>query len=112
MRLLDLDPKWLLVEGRRVGLVFRNPVRAKWWTSCFFAPTLDERQEELIEAVLGSGACCQQCNPSAGWKALSAGEPIDPAAADFETLTIDPSLDGGPGFWHGHIKKGEIVGGI
>jgi hypothetical protein len=37
MTLLDLDPKWLMFEGRRVGFIFRCPLLAKrnWWQTCF-----------------------------------------------------------------------------
>ena len=106
MKLIELDPKWLLRDGKRVGFVFRNPVRKDrgWWTSCFFDPTSDDEQEHLIEGVLGPDALCQQCNPSAGWKIVNGS----PDGADFVSISIMPSLDGGPGFWHGFITHGEI----
>jgi hypothetical protein len=110
MRLLELQPRWVESEGRRVGFVFRNPVRAKWWVSCFLAPMPDDRQEALLDA-LALDYPCQRCNPEIGWKLLAPDvtTPLDPAAADFATLTVTPSLDGGPNFWHGCITKGEIV---
>lgn len=109
MKLTDLDPKWITRDGRRVGLVFRNPLRQdKWWTSCFFAPTRKDMQEKMIEFVLGGDVNYQLCNPDHGWKCDSG--PIE--SATFETLSISPSLDGGSGWWHGHVKNGEIVGGI
>ncbi len=104
MRLTELEPQWLIKDGARVGFVFRNPVRGKWWTSCFFAPTPSDTQEALIEGLLGPDANYQGCNPAAGWK-VTEGSIAD---ASFETISITPSLDGGPHFWHGHITNGEI----
>lgn len=107
MRVTDLDPRWLTKDGKGVGVVFRNPVRAKWWTSCFFQPTPEPEQETLIEAALGPDANYQGCNPACGWTVAG-----DAEAATFEALSITPSLDGGPHFWHGHVTNGEIVGGL
>ena len=109
MRLTDLEPQWLERDGVRVGLLFRNPVRGSrgWWTSCFFTPTPSADQDELSTAALGEDALYQGCNPACGWKATPA-----PSEATFDILTITPSLDGGPGWWHGFITNGEIVGGI
>lgn len=104
MKLIELEPKWLLRDGKRVGFLFRNPVRAKWWTSCFFDPTPTDEQERLIEGLLGSDPLCQNCNPGCGWKVVDG----TPEAADFASISIAPSLDGGTGFWHGHITNGEI----
>jgi hypothetical protein len=103
-KLTDLEPKWLEHAGARVGFVFRNPVRPKWWTSCFFEPTPTEDQERLIEVVLGGDAMCQTCNPGCGWTLVNAKR----SEADFASLSITPSLNGGPGFWHGYITNGEI----
>src|ERR1044072_628178 len=106
MRLTELDPRWLLKGGQRVGFVFRNPVRGHkgWWVSCFFAPTPEDEQEKLIEEVLGADAIYQQCNPAHGWSIVG----DKPTPANFETISITPSLDGGPNMWHGHITNGEI----
>lgn len=110
MRLLELDPKWILRDGRRVGFVFRNPVRRDrgWWASCFFAPTPHDLQEELLDAALPDATLYQGCNPTAGWSVVNG----TPETASFETISITPSLDGGPNFWHGYITNGEIVGGL
>src|SRR5206468_3026454 len=107
MRLVDLDPKWLLVDGRRVGFVFRSPTRRDWWQSCFAEATPIGEQLDLFEAQLGD-AMVQPCKPSFVWTIVDGI-----AAADFATITVDPSLDGSPGgLWHGHVKRGEIVGGL
>lgn len=108
MRLLDLDPRWLVKDDARIGFVFRNPVRGQWWVSCFFAPTPSDTQEALIEAALGPDANYQACNPAAGWQVVSGSI----AEQSFETISVTPSLDGGPHFWHGHITAGAIVGGL
>lgn len=107
MRLIDLEPKWLLRNGVRVGFVFQNPVRPKWWVSCFVVAMPTDEQEDLIEAVLKPDAIFQPCNPGARWSVLYGIE-----AANFETISVTPSLDGGPNLWHGHITDGQIVGGI
>ncbi len=110
MRLTDLEPRWLLKDGRRIGFIFRNPVRGHkgWWSSMFPYPTpAREEQEALIEAELGEDALYQTCNPAGVWKCTP-----EMATADFATLTIQPSIDGGPNLWHGHITNGEIVGGL
>lgn len=111
MRLVDLDPKWLLVDGRRVGFVFRSPTRPDcrdWWQSCFVEATPISAQLDLFDACLGEHAMVQPCKPSFAWTIVGGI-----AAADFATITVEPSLDGSPGgLWHGHIKAGEIVGGL
>lgn len=108
MKLIDLDPKWILKGGKRVGLLFRNPVRGGegWWTTCFFEPTPKDEQEALVEGILGDDPKHQGCNPSVGWKCVGG----DVEEASFESISITPSLDGGPHFWHGHITDGTITG--
>jgi hypothetical protein len=105
VKLTSLDPRWLYDGGRRVGFVFRNPIKGPrgWWVSCFSQPMPEETQERLIEAELGENALYQACNPASGWTI---------EGDDFADLTVTPSLDGGPGWWHGFITGGEIVGGL
>ncbi len=107
MGLIDLDPQWIMKDGKRIGFLFRNPVRAKWWVSCFFVELTTDEQEALIEVLVGERAVYQSCNPAAAWTVAG---PIE--SATFETLSVQPSLDGGPNLWHGHITNGQIVGGI
>lgn len=113
MRLIDLDPRWLLRGGVRVGFVFRCPVRGHkgHWLSCFFAPMSDDAQDVLIDAELGEDAMCARCNETAGWKTNPENTQ---ATADFTSLSITPSIDGGklPYGWHGYITAGAIVGGL
>lgn len=110
MRLIDLAPRWLTLEGRRVGFIFRCPTDAKFYQTCFFAPTPRRQQDAAIEALLGDDyhQVVQQCKESVGWTPTGA---VD--ALSFETLTVTPSLDGSPGgLWHGFITNGQIVGGL
>lgn len=121
MRLVDLEPKWLVVGERKVGFVFRSPTKPKCWQTCFL-----EAGRKLIvcnnpECYEKEGWCCehsqlglveaagvavddivQGCQTDCAWTAH--GE------LDFATLTITPSLDGSAGgLWHGFITNGEIV---
>lgn len=108
MRLLDLDPQWLLKDGKRVGFTFISPTNPKWRQSCFTNPPKHSEQDELFEAAHGEDYAVQGCNPAAHW-AIAGG--ID--AATFETMTVTPSLDGSQGgLWHGFITNGAIAGGI
>lgn len=112
MRLVDLEPRWLIRDGRRVGFIFRSPVDAQWFQTCFVTPTQRRDQREVIwdcmadvEPEFGHA---QFCNPETQWSVAGGIE-----GADFATLSVTPSLDGSKGgLWHGHITNGEIVGGI
>ena len=109
MRLLDLDPQWLLQDGKRVGFTFVCPTKPEYRMSCFPAPVpLTSHQIDIIDAHLGEHVMVQPCNPAGSW-AVAGG--ID--KADFLTMTVRPSLDGSAGgLWHGFITNGQIVGGI
>lgn len=107
MRLVDLDPRWLMDGKRRVGFTFRCPTKPNARQSCFEKPPKVSKQVELFEAAHGD-EMVQPCNPSAHW-AIKGGM----AMAKFETLSVAPSLDGSrAGLWHGFITNGEIVGGL
>lgn len=125
MRLVDLDPRWLLKDGVRIGLIFISPCQrtrydgtknpVPWRQTCFAVPTQHGDQETSINAAMadladgdGDFMWAQHCNPEVGWSITGGIE-----GASFETLTVTPSLDGSrAGFWHGFITNGEIVGGI
>lgn len=121
MRLLDLDPRWLIENGHKVGFVFKSPTDAKWWQTCFFEAGrrlmscdgckekdqwhCEHSQAGLCEAAGVDPMWIQGCNRECAWKAH--GE------LDFATLTVTPSLDGSAGgLWHGFVTNGQIVGGI
>ena len=53
MRLTDLDPKWLVKDGKRVGFTFKSPIDPKWRQACFEnPPPRREQWEELSSAVV------------------------------------------------------------
>jgi hypothetical protein len=116
MRLTDLEPRWLVRDGQRVGLVFKSPTKPHWFQSCMFAPTPHVVQRELFNEAVGH-LCekpeygytkVQGCNEACGWTVAGGA-----ANATFETLAIAPSIDGSAGgLWHGFITNGDIVGGI
>lgn len=108
MRLVDLDPRWLLKDGARIGFVFRSPTNRAEWQSCFETPPQTGEQCDLFDDQVGEDEIVQPCNPAARW-AVEGGL----AAASFETMSVKPSLDGSAGgLWHGCITNGDIVGGI
>lgn len=120
MRLVDLDPRWLLNDAsERVGFYFLSPTNRTYRQSCFFAPTptreqfrsfwreqgllsADEDTRDLARPMI------QGCKPETKWTVAGG---VDDAT--FETISVTPSLDGSAGgLWHGHITNGEIVGGL
>lgn len=131
MKLIDLDPRWLTFEGRRVGFIFRCPLttadKRRWWQTCFAEKfylfkgrdgqyrragghsSCPDSQFGIVKAsLLEAVECFQPCNTECQWTIDGGIE-----AATFETLTVTPSLDGSAGgLWHGFITNGEIVGGI
>jgi len=128
VRLLDLDPRWLIFEGRRVGFIFRCPLadRRKWWQTCFVEPFYtfkgqngqyrhdDEGHTPDSQAGIVARSCpeakdwFQPCDRNCCWTVAGGIE-----AATFDTLSVAPSIDGSAGGnWHGYITDGQIVGGI
>jgi hypothetical protein len=107
VKLIELEPRWLEVEGKRIGFVFRCPTNRDCWQSCFQRPTPPQKlQRKLFEAMFGDADhLVQGCNPQHHWT-------IAPELADatFEAITVKPSIDGSAGGnWHGFITAGEIV---
>ena len=116
MKLTDLDPRWLLLDGKRVGFIFRSPTKPMWWQSCLFQPTKHGDQKALFNAALDvqgtnreyAFSTVQGCNESCGWSPSPT-----PDEATFETINVTPSIDGSAGgLWHGYITNGQIVGGL
>lgn len=124
MKLPDLDPRWLVHNGERVGFIFKSPTNPKWWQTCFSrsirtmfcdecrAAGLDRSDEGICDhSQLGLAKAAgvdadtvQPCNYEACWSITG---------TDFGDLTVTPSLDGSAGgLWHGHITNGDIVGGV
>lgn len=100
MRLLDLDPRWLIdpVDGRRIGFVFRSPTSDRWWQTCLFesgrrffmCAACSERSVEYCEhsqaglvaaaGIIAANEVAQLCNPKCSWTVVG--------DFDFTTLTI------------------------
>lgn len=131
MRLSQLDPKWLVKDGRRVGLVFRCPLwdtdtRHQWWQTCFFEkgikqltcddpkcyadPDLwicEHSQLGLVTAAGVDPDKTQGCNVDCAW--VYSG-PVPLEQATWDQVTVTPSLDGSAGgLWHGFITNGECL---
>lgn len=103
MRLTELDPKWIMRDGKRIGFTFVSPTDPKWRQSCFSTPPPSREQWDLFEAHHGDDGV-QGCNPKANWSIAGGIE-----NASFDQMTVTPSLDGSPGgLWHGFITNGEI----
>ena len=108
MKLIDLDPRWLVKDGKRVGFTFKSPIKQEYRQSCFSEQTPMRGQLALFARQHGEDAIVQPCRPDFAW-AIAGG--IE--AATFDAMTVTPSLDGSAGgLWHGHITNGEIVGGL
>jgi hypothetical protein len=130
MRLTDLDPRWLIHGGRRVGFIFRCPLPDKnqWWQTCFWEPPplfgwSDDDDDDYphgpdCQYGIVARSCpditvdllhyVQGCDRAARWSCQPA-----PEDATFDTISVTPSLDGSrAGNWHGHITNGQIVGGL
>lgn len=105
MRLTELDPKWLVKDGRRVGFVFVSPTDPLWRQSCFVEKLQHREQEDLFSDTLGVPRAVQGCNPHMAWTVEGGIE-----NASFDTLTVSPSIDGSAGgLWHGFIRGGQIT---
>lgn len=122
MHLMDLDPRWLLKDGARVGLIFISPCQRvrhdgttnpiPWRQTCFALPTGEGYQNLAITLAMadladedGDFDWAQLCNPACGWTIAGGIE-----NATFETITVTPSIDGSAGgLWHGFITNGAIT---
>lgn len=113
MRLTQLNPKWLTVDGRRVGFVFQCPHCLTTTLSCFTVPMphivgedYHDCQLALFATVIADPADVYNVVPCRQNFAWTSTPPID--VTTFETMTITPSLDASAsGHWHGWITNGE-----
>jgi hypothetical protein len=90
--------------GHRIGFTFLSPIgkqgNTHWRQSCFAVATSSDEQFDLL-----GEAPVQHCNPACAWVIVGGIE-----NANFETMTVTPSLDGSAGgLWHGFITNGEIA---
>lgn len=111
MKLVDLDPRWLVDDGRRVGFIFKCPTDPYWWQSCMFEAYTRQGQWKLFAQALHDSddedphLLVQGCSQDMLWKPTPY-----PALATFETLSVYPSVDGSAGgLWHGWITNGEAT---
>jgi hypothetical protein len=102
MKLVDLDPQWLIKDGRRVGFTFTSPTKPEWRQSCFVEAVPRQEQWALFEKQ--GHEKTQGCKEGYLWKVAGG---ID--NADLATISVTPSIDGSAGgTWHGFITNGEI----
>jgi hypothetical protein len=99
MRLLDLNPRWFVLEegGPIVGLGFQCPHCLIQRLSVLFhhSGASAAGEDQYIRAHHGGAA------DRFIWDL--------PGQQDFETLTLTPSIDASKsGHWHGFITGGEI----
>jgi len=116
MRLVDLDPHWIMQDGKRIGFTFVGPKHRdpRNRQSCFVESPDSRTQNILFGKMYGadpddgeqSGPIITQgCKKGTRWT-IEGG--IDNAS--FENISVTPSIDGSAGGnWHGHITNGEIV---
>lgn len=110
MKLIDLDPRWLMRDGQRVGFIFKSPSDPRWFQSCVIAPTPHAMQHNWFDTALPEfgeygWTKVQGCKPECAWSIAGGIE-----NASFETISVTPSLDGSAGgLWHGFITDGQIA---
>jgi hypothetical protein len=112
MRLVDLEPRWLIKDGQRVGFIFRSPTRPQCWQSCFFKSPPRREQWAMFAETLKSDDPDDLTMGRHDVQGAREGTTWS-IAGEFENLTVTPSIDGSPGGnWHGFITNGQIVGGL
>lgn len=114
MRLTELDPRWLVVDGKRLGLVFKCPHCQKCYLSCFFVPMphisgddYHDCQYALFATVLPDTEVHEivPCRRDFAWTAMPAAD-----QATFDNLSVTPSIDASAsGHWHGWVRGGDIA---
>ncbi len=115
MRLLELEPRWIEHEGRRIGFIFISPCQRKrhdgtvnpkpYRLTCLAEKVPMGLQRAIAEQMYGDDDyTIVPCNPQQQWT-IAGG--ID--AATFEAMTVTPSIDASAsGHWHGYITGGEV----
>lgn len=111
MKLTDLDPRWLLHDGRRVGFIFKCPTDQHWYQSCMLEAFSRQEQWSLFEAAMQdhedaregvAHTLVQGCAQGMLWT-------MQPGC-EFENMSVMPSIDGSAGgLWHGFITNGVMV---
>lgn len=116
-RLIDLEPRWLEIDGKRVGIMLLCPHCRKTPLSCFWVSTeticgddYHTAQYALFSRLLPTfgpeyaGYKAEDvvpCRRGFAWKRVG---------DDFAKMSITPSLDASTsGHWHGFITNGECT---
>lgn len=100
MRLSELNPKWTspayLADGVdiRTGMVFDCPCRKQKIAVTFRNP-IEVKMPKLEK------------HPNFHWPEYPQG--WYRISENFETMTLNPSIAGGDGHWHGSIINGQLV---
>lgn len=99
MKLKELDPEWMVKDGKRVGFTFRSPTNPAWRQACT-TTKLTQREQWALFGDKAKNTQTGGCE----WGIEGGIE-----TASFDTITVKPSIDGsGAGLWHGFITNGEI----
>jgi hypothetical protein len=99
MRLTELNPKWLVKDGQRFGLIFKCPCCQDVWLSCKSIHMRGFDQLNMFARVVGE-AVVLPCRYDKSWSI---------EGDSFENLTISPAIDASMFcHWHGFITDGEI----
>lgn len=123
MRLVDLEPRWLHIDGRRIGILFLCPhcIAAKQPKptpiSCFFIPTehiagddYHDSQYGLFEHLLPTFGAAYASHDASDVVACRRGFAWQHVGDDFASMSITPSLDASAsGHWHGFVTNGDVT---
>lgn len=101
MRLSELDPQWLIDDGKRLGVTFLCPHCQKVRVGAKSAPlSMRDQMRIFARDFPNNGGQIVPMNESCSWTITG---------ADCETMTITPSIDASKsGHWHGYVTNGEI----
>jgi hypothetical protein len=116
MRLIELEPRWLDIDGRRVGIMLLCPHCRKTPLSCFFIPTkhiaggdYHDSQYALFAKLMPTFGDPYVDIPVNDVVPCRRGFAWQRTGDDFASMSITPSLDASAaGHWHGFITSGEI----
>lgn len=130
MKLVDLKPRWLDLNGQHIAIMFLCPHCAgkgpDMWLTCFFVAAGDIPKlpdDHPIEGLQGSRGERQLFHDA--FKEMGYPDPVEAAYSDivscqpkfawtrvgddFATMSCTPSVDASAsGHWHGFITNGEV----
>lgn len=124
MRLVDLKPKWIRRNGEAVAIIFLCPrcvsrgngceKKVLTWLTCTFVAMQPSEQRRLIAEIIEQEPADfletdTEDHDVVGCKVLAWKR----SSKMLENISVTPSIDASPsGHWHGHVKDGQIVGGL